>query len=150
MSEALLTITSREDAVELTLTRTSVSMRLAQATLDEVREELHAEPDRDAPGLTGRFVRFVTDSVENLVSKQIEYTLDDLSAIEYSDDRLVITYLKKHLPTFDAVHVTVDGKTMPALAAFREDDARAFAQRFAEAKTAAGAWRSSGDGLAGI
>jgi hypothetical protein len=139
MSEALLTITSREEAVELTLTRTSVSMRLAKATLDEVRDELHAEPDREAPGLTGRFVRFVTDSVEKLVSKQIEYPLDDLSAIEYRDGRLVVTYRKRHLPTFDAVHVTVDGKTMPALAAFREDDARAFAQRFAEVKAASGA-----------
>ena len=67
MSEALLTIPSAENAVELTLPQTSVSMRLAQATLDEVRDELHAEPDRDAPGLTGRFVRFVTDSVEKLV-----------------------------------------------------------------------------------
>jgi len=139
MSDALLTITSREDAVELTLTHTSVSMRLAKATLDEVREELHAEPERDAPGLTGRFVRFVTDSVEKLVSKQIDYPLDDLSAIEYRDGRLVVTYRKRHLPTFDAVHVTVDGKSLPALAAFREDDARAFAQRFAEAQAASGA-----------
>ncbi|HST86946.1 MAG TPA: hypothetical protein VLJ14_01110, partial [Ktedonobacterales bacterium] len=87
MSEALLTITSAENAVELTLTQTSVSMRLAKATLDEVRDELHSEPDRDAPGLTGRFVRFVTDSVEKLVNKQIEYTLDDISAIEYRDGR---------------------------------------------------------------
>jgi hypothetical protein len=139
MSEALLTITSREDAVELSLTPTSVSMRLAKATLDEVRDELHAEPDRDAPGLAGRFARFVTDSVEKLVSKQIEYTLDDLSAIEYRDGRLVVTYRKRHLPTFDAVQVTVDGKSLPALAAFREDDARAFAQRFTEVKAAAGA-----------
>ncbi len=139
MSEALLTIPSAENAVELTLPQTSVSMRLAQATLDEVRDELHAEPDRDAPGLTGRFVRFVTHSVEKLVSKQIEYTLNDISAIEYRDGRLIVTYRKRHLPTFDAVHVTVDGKTMPALAAFTEDDARAFAQRIAEVKAAAGA-----------
>lgn len=130
MSEAVFTITSHEDAVELMLTQASVRMKLSESVLREFRDEVAADPDVRSPGLVGRFARAVTGAVGALLSSYIEYPLYEIEALDYRDGALVFTYRKRHRPSFEDITFDMNGKRMPALAAFTSADATAFVERF--------------------
>lgn len=134
MTEPLLTITSINDAVELVLTDTSVSMKLSDTILQqaqhEMQQDLRNDRDMQKGGLAARFAHFVTSAVDGLLHHTIEYSIHDIASVAYQDGGLVFTYSKKHALSFETVNI--DGT--PALKSFAEADARAFAQRFADVK----------------
>ena len=134
MAETLLTITSTNDGVELTLSDTSVSMKLSDTTLQQAQREMQQDlqNDRDVQngGLAARFAHFVTTAVEGLLHHTLECPVRDIASVAYQDGGLVFTYHKKHAFSFETV--SLDGT--PALKSFAEADARAFVQRFAEVK----------------
>ncbi len=132
MSTPIMTITSAENAVSLTLTDQSITMRLSDHVLDEVHREIEEDKDVSAPGWAGNLARFVTSSVEKLLRTSIEYPLTDIASIDYRDGTLVFTYRKKHMLTFDDVKITVNGEQKQALACFAPDDARAFFAKVCE------------------
>ncbi len=132
MSTPIMTITSAENAVSLTLTDQSITMRLSDHVLDEVHREIEEDKDVSAPGWAGNLARFVTNSVEKLLRTSIEYPLTDIASIDYRDGTLVFTYRKKHVLTFDDVKIVVNGERKQALACFTPDDARAFFAKVCE------------------
>lgn len=134
MDEPLLTIRSREDAVELVLTSEHVRMKLADRILQEARDEIHTDPDVQAPGLLGNMLRLVTGAAEKLMSTNIEYSLDEIESLVYRDGALVFTYRKKRRLDFNGISIGEGGSTTPALASFAPDDAQRFVQRFDEVK----------------
>lgn len=137
MSQPILTIVSENNAVELVLTDASVSMKLSESLLEEIRGEMRSEPELQQESFAGKFARFVTSSVDKMVSHTIEYPLADIASVEYVDGKLVFTYNKKHLLSFEKVNFGADGKQVSALQSFKEDDARTFVAEFREAKAAA-------------
>lgn len=142
MTAPVLTITSREDAVELVLTNEHVRMKLSDAVMREFHRDVQADPDVQAPGLAGRFARMVVGAVGTLISSYIQYDLDDIESLTYQDGTLVFTYHRRHRPSFEDVKFSSDSdKTsgaksalIPALAAFSPADAQAFVQQFAAVK----------------
>lgn len=140
MSEPLLTIASQDGAVELQLTREQVRMKLSESVLEEYRSEVRSDPDVQASGLIGSFVRAVTGAVEKLISSSITYAIADIDSVAYRDGALVFTYRKRHMPTFDVVQISQDGDVngsgarRSALAAFTPADAQEFVQRFTSVK----------------
>lgn len=135
MSEAVLTITSQEDAAELVLTQSSVRMKLSESVLREFRDEVAADPDVQSHGLAGRFARAVTGAVGALLSSYVEYPLYEIESLAYRDGALVFTYHKRHRPSFEDISFVLHGKRMSALAAFAPADAMTFVERFNELKT---------------
>lgn len=140
MSDPLLTITSQEDAVELQLTREHVRMKLSEKVMEEFRSEVRSDPDVQAPGLIGSFVRAVTGAAEKLMSSSITYPIADIESVAYRDGALVFTYRKRHVTTFGDIQVRLDGisarggaKTS-ALTTFAPADAENFVQQFAKVK----------------
>lgn len=134
MSEPLLTIISRDNAVELSLTSDRVHMTLAESALQEFRNDVRADPDAQAAGLIGRFVRFVTGAADKLLSSGIEYAIADIESVTVRNGTLVFVYGRRSYPSFDAVSIVLDGVNTPALAAFAPADAQTFAERFAAEK----------------
>lgn len=134
MSEPLLTITSRENAVQLSLTNEQVRMTLSESVTREFHDDVRSDPDVQAPGLAGRFARFITGAVEKLLSSAIEYAVADIESVTMRDGALVFTYVKRHRPSFEDITIVLDGATVPALATFAPADAQAFAERFAALK----------------
>lgn len=134
MDESLLTITSQEDAVELILTHEQVIMKLSEKIVQEAHDEIHADPDVQAPGLAGNILRLITGAAEKMLGTTIAYSLDDIEAVNYRDGALVFTYRKKRRLNFDDISIGKDGAFSPALAAFAPTDAQNFVQRFAEVK----------------
>lgn len=135
MSDPLLTITSREDAVELILTQDTVRMKLSEAILEQFRKEVSDDPDVQAPGLIGKFVRAVTGAAGKLLSTSIEYPIYDIASVEDRAGTLVFTYLRRQHPSFEDISMSFDDKKrVSALAAFAPADAAAFAERFATLK----------------
>ncbi|HUY76201.1 MAG TPA: hypothetical protein VMV29_05495 [Ktedonobacterales bacterium] len=144
----VLTITTQEDAVELVLTQSAVVMRLSDQLVNQVHEEIHSDPDvQRLGGLMGRFVRFVTSSAEKMISGSIEYDIDDIKSVAYTDGALVFTYVKKHGLSFedltvgDQDHDIIVGKregkhdkNASVLSLFAPEDAQAFVARFAQVK----------------
>ncbi len=130
MTEALLTITSQEDAVELILMQSSVRMKFSEAVLREYQDEVAADPDVRAPGLVGRFARAITGAVGAFLSAYIDYPLYDIDALDYRDGTLIFTYRKRHRPSFEDITFDLKGKRISALAAFTPADAATFVQRF--------------------
>lgn len=136
MSQPILTIVSENNAVELMLTDASVTMKLSESLLEEVRGEMQSEPELQQSGLAGKFVRFVTSSVDKLISRTIEYPLADIASVDYVDGTLVFTYNKKHKLSFETITVGHGHGKETVLHTFKEDDARAFVERFREVKAA--------------
>ena len=134
MSEPVLTITSQEDAVELLLTQDSVRMQLSERVLEEFRREVESDPDVQAPGLAGRFVRAITGAAGKLLKTNIEYPLYDLESVAVRNGALVFTYLRRQRPDFEDVNIVVKGTRIPALAAFAPADMAAFVERFTALK----------------
>jgi hypothetical protein len=134
MSEPILTITSQEDAVELLLTQDSVRMKLSEHVLQEFRREVEADPDAQAPGWVGSFVRAVTGAAGKLLSSYIEYALYDIESLVERDGTLVFTYRKRHRPSFEDISIVLHGKRLTALEAFTPSDAATFAAQFAALK----------------
>lgn len=126
MAAPIITITSAENAVTMSLTGSAITMKLSDAVLAEVHSEIEADRDVSAPGWASALARFVTGSVEKLLRSSIEYPLADIDSIEYREGALAFTYKKQHLVTFEDVRISVNGTRKQALACFRPDDARAF------------------------
>lgn len=132
MTTPLMSITSDENAVTMSLTDHAITMKLSDATLNEIHAEIDADRDISAPGWAGNIARFVTGSVEKLLRSSIEYPLADISSLDYRDGALVFTYKKQHIVTFEDVNITVNGERKQALSSFRPEDARAFFARVCE------------------
>ena len=132
MGEPVLAITSAENAVTLTLTNETITMRLSDHVLAEAHREIEEDKDVSAPGWAGNLARFVTGSVEKLLRTSIEYPLADIAAIDYRDGTLVFTYRKMRMLTFEDVNITVNGVRKQALSCFAPDDARAFFAKVCE------------------
>ncbi len=147
-STPILTITSQEDAVELILTQSAVVMRISDQILNQVHEEIHNDPDLQQPtGLIGRFARFIANTAEKMISGSIEYDIDDIKSVAYTDGTLVFTYVKRHRLSFEDLTVGGDdhdiivgapgakhGKNASVLSLFTPEDAQAFVARFAQVK----------------
>ncbi|MDE3230316.1 MAG: hypothetical protein KGO05_10575 [Chloroflexota bacterium] len=136
MSDPILTITSRENAVELILTEDTVRMKLSDAVLKEARDEMAADPDTRAPGLTGKFVRAITGAVNKFISSTIDYPLYDIASVEDRAGTLVFTYLRRQRPSFEDIHIGDNGGRA-ALASFAPADTARFAAEFAALKAKA-------------
>jgi hypothetical protein len=135
MSESvLLTIKSDSDAVELTLSDAAVTMKLSESLLQEVQNEMQqdaqSDPDVKKGGLAARFTQFVTHAVDSMLHQTITYALADIKSVAYQDGGLVFAYNNKHALSFEVVKVG----NKPALQSFTEADARAFVERFTQAK----------------
>src|SRR5579859_3911002 len=135
MTTPIMTITSAENAVSLTLTDQAVTMKLSDNILDEVHREIEADKDVAAPGWVGNLARFVTGSVEKMLRANIEYPLADIASVDYQHGAIVFTYHKHRMMTFEEVSIGLDGKRQPALASFNPDDAQAFVTRARELLT---------------
>ena len=147
----VLTITTQEDAIELVLTQSSVVMRLSDQIVDQVHEQIHRDPDiQRQQGLIGRFARFVANSAEKMISGSIEYDIDDIESVTYTDGTLVFTYVKKHGLSFEDLTVGDQGHDITAgkhggkhatnasvLSLFAPEDAQAFVARFQQLKAQA-------------
>src|SRR5215472_8585403 len=124
MSEPILTIKSAQDAVELVLTDTDVSMKLSESVLKEaqteMQQDLQNDPDVKKGGLAERFGHFIAHAVDTLLHQTIGYPIADIQSVEYRDGGLVFTYNKKHGLSFESVKV--DDKT--ALKSFSAADSQ--------------------------
>jgi hypothetical protein len=132
MAAPVLAITSAENAVTLTLTNEAITMRLSDHVLAEAHREIEEDKDVSAPGWAGNLARFVTGSVEKLLRSSIEYPLSDIESVDYRDGKLVFTYRKMRMLTFEDVSITVNGARKQALSCFAPDDARAFFAKVCE------------------
>lgn len=132
MAEPVLEITSAENAVTLTLTNEAISMRLSDHVLAQAHREIEEDKDVSAPGWAGNLARFVTGSVEKLLRSSIEYPLSDIESVDLRDGKLVFTYRKMRMLTFDDVNIVVKGKREKALESFSPEDARAFFAKVCE------------------
>ena len=132
MAAPILEITSAENAVTLTLTNAAISMRLSDQVLAEAHREIEEDKDVSAPGWAGNLARFVTDSVEKLLRTSIEYPLSDIESVDYRDGKLVFTYRKRRMLTFDDVSIVIKGKREKALETFSPEDSRAFFAKVCE------------------
>ena len=124
----VLAISNDSKEVDLVLTETTVYMQLSEQMLEKLRAEFdkeraEAEDSKFATGIKN----FVLDKVENLISYQIEYGLDEISGMRYEEGWLIVEVEKEKLISFDDIEVDGERKVMQT---FEERDAKRFVRRF--------------------
>lgn len=130
--QPLLTIHSVGNEIALSLTQTHVVVRLSDEQLAKARQEIESEPDRQAPGLVGSFVRMVTGFASRVVGTTVRYPIADIDSVTNANGVLTFKYNKKHTPSLDTF-ATDHGKP-----AYSNADAEAFVAKFNELKRAQG------------
>ncbi|MFC1850685.1 hypothetical protein ACFL27_10880 [candidate division CSSED10-310 bacterium] len=119
-------ISTADQSIELVLTKTKVMMRLSEAQLKEISNEIDDEKRDSEAGFLGKVQSFILSNVEKLVQKSIEYNLDEINNLRYEEGKLVFDYQNKNLFSFENVKVNDQN----ALGSFSESDSHEFIEKF--------------------
>jgi hypothetical protein len=114
-------IISRSGEVVLSVAHDSVSMGFSPATLAKIRRE--TDTTGAGKGLGGMIERTVKSSVQSMLSTRIMVPVDDIESVRYEDGAIRFSYRSRPRGmTLETIKIDNE----PALASFREDDARRF------------------------
>jgi hypothetical protein len=114
-------ITNRTDAVLLSVAHDSVSMGFSPATLAKIKSE--TDTTRAGSGFGGMIERTVKSSVQSMLSTRVMVPVDNIESVRYENGEIKFTYRSKPRG-MKLEDIKIDKE--PALASFREEDARAF------------------------
>jgi hypothetical protein len=114
-------ITNRTGAVLLSVAHDSVSMGFSPATLAKIKSE--TDTTRAGSGFGGMIERTVKSSVQSMLSTRVMVPVDNIESVRYEDGEIKFTYRSKPRG-MKLEDIKIDKE--PALASFREEDARAF------------------------
>jgi hypothetical protein len=114
-------ITNRTGAVLLSVARDSVSMGFSPATLEKIRKE--TDTTGAGSGLGGMIERKVKSGVQSLLATRVMVPVDNIESVRYEDGAIQFTY-RSRPRGMKLEDIKIDKE--PALASFREADARAF------------------------
>jgi hypothetical protein len=114
-------ITNRTGAVLLSVAHDSVSMGFSPATLAKIKSE--TDTTRAGSGFGGMIERTVKSSVQSMLSTRVMVPVDNIESVRYDDGEIKFTYRSKPRG-MKLEDIKIDKE--PALASFREEDARAF------------------------
>ena len=114
-------IINRTGAVLLSVAHDSVSMGFSPATLEKVRKE--TDTTAAGSGFGAMIERTVKSGVQSMLSTRVMVPVDNIERVQYEDGAIKFTYRSKPRGmTFEDIKIDKE----PALASFREADARAF------------------------
>ena len=114
-------ITNRTGAVLLSVAHDSVSMGFSPATLAKIKSE--TDTTRAGSGFGAMIERKVKSGVQSLLSTRVMVPVDNIESVRYEDGEIKFTYRSKPRG-MKLEDIKIDKE--PALASFREEDARAF------------------------
>ena len=114
-------ITNRTGAVLLSVARDSVSMGFSPATLEKIRKE--TDTTGAGSGFGAMIERKVKSGVQSLLSTRVMVPVDNIESVRYEDGAIQFTY-RSRPRGMKLEDIKIDKE--PALASFREEDARAF------------------------
>ena len=128
-----LTITNRDGSVNLGLAGGQVWMALSDSLRAKLRQDLATDTSaaKGPGGLGGMIERTVKENVRGLLDQRITRPLDEIRDARYEGGRIVFEYSGSSLMKFENIKVN---DNQPALASFREDDARRFVTEVRRAK----------------
>jgi hypothetical protein len=114
-------ITNRTGAVLLSVAHDSVSMGFSPATLEKIRKE--TDTTAAGSGFGAMIERKVKSSVQSMLSTRVMVPVDNIESVRYEDGAIQFTY-RSRPRGMKLEDIKIDKE--PALASFREEDARAF------------------------
>ncbi len=114
-------ITNRTGAVLLSVARDSVSMGFSPATLEKIRKE--TDTTTAGSGFGAMIERKVKSSVQSMLSTRVMVPVDNIESVRYEDGAIQFTY-RSRPRGMKLEDIKIDKE--PALASFREEDAREF------------------------
>ena len=128
-----LTITNRDGSVNLGLAGGQVWMALSDSLRGHLRQRLAADTGaaEGAGGIGGMIERTVKQNVQALLDQRIARPLGEIRDARYENGRIVFEYSGSSVMKFENIKVNDD---QPALASFREADARRFVTEVRRAK----------------
>jgi hypothetical protein len=123
LGEGDIRITSRGGEVDLMLLGDRIVVGLSDSVLAKVRSETDTS-DLDADGGLGASLeKYVKSTVQNALSKRMDYPLSEIEDARYEDGRIVFDYVDG--ANFTMIESTKNDDT-PLLASFSEEDSRRF------------------------
>jgi len=112
--------------VTLSLTHDYVSMRLSEETLQEINHDLdEAREEASGSRIASQITNTILDHVENLLSRQLRYPIENIDRIIWDDGEMVFT-----LNSGDEAWDTIWIGSESVLETFDEDDALVFIEAF--------------------
>lgn len=130
-----MTIVSRDGNVYLTLLRDTVSMRLSEKLLAEVRQKIEQQTaESGGGGLGGVIGRAVTGAVQQALKTDIARPVSEIEDVRYENGAIRFRYTGNWAMSFEKVDVN----ERPALEAFTPEDAQRFVAAVQAAKQRAG------------
>jgi hypothetical protein len=116
--------------VTLALTRSHVSMRLSEDTLEEINREFEdARREESDSRVVNKIKNTFLDRVERMLSTQVRYPIESIDRITWDDGEMVFILDSGH-EAWDTIWVGSD----TVLETFDEDDALEFIEAFEEVK----------------
>lgn len=91
-NEAIRSITDREGDVEMLLTDVAINIQFTTDFIDETTGDMKRELRSDSEaGVIAAILGVVTDGVGSLMNRSLAIPLSDISEVDYSDERIIIT-----------------------------------------------------------
>ena len=141
-TDIVLAIADRDQLVRITLTPTSLTMKLSADTVAQLRSQVRSRDLKDdlkaailasvTEVAISELVEVVDKQKETVQKHEIRYPLDAVNSIHYQSERLWIDLEDEKPLSFDDIK-TADGR--PVLTNFEASDAESFAAGFETLRT---------------
>ncbi|GBF31284.1 hypothetical protein MnTg04_01244 [bacterium MnTg04] len=126
-AEIVISISNKENEVDLVLTTESLYLQLSAEKLAEIQAEFDDErADEEDNALASAIKNMVLDNVEKFLQERIEYSLDEIESMYWDDGKIVIEVEEENFISFDDVH----GDDGDILETFDEEHALEFIEAF--------------------
>lgn len=125
-SEAVVEIRDNDNAVRLTLTKSSVHMSFSSEVLSKVNDHLEMEFQKNIGVFADSRGDFITSPAHYLSVSNIDYSVRDIRSVEYINGELKFRYFNKQPVSFEDIYFN-NGKILKN---FSENDAEKFASEF--------------------
>jgi hypothetical protein len=129
LGEGDVRITSRDGAVDLMLVGDRIIVGLSDSALEEIREQTDTTALEGDGGFGASIERFVKAKVQTTLAKRFDYPVSDLRDVSYDRGRIVFEY--EDGKKFNLLE-GAKSDDQPVLAAFSEEDSRAFVKAVRE------------------
>lgn len=127
-------ITTKDGSVQLLLSGSRVTMQVSEETLRRVDESFQRRTERRGRSLgdaiASSILKETARDIDARLRTPIEVDIGDIEEVRYENGRLQFVYREPRPRAFEKVQVG----SAPAVAAFSDEDARAFVEKFRQVK----------------
>ncbi|MCC5915260.1 MAG: hypothetical protein JJU46_12850 [Balneolaceae bacterium] len=121
-NDAIRTITTRENSVDLLLTDHSIHLQFTDSFLKEIEEDIYSKAQKEGEsGFVGAIISFVAGGVTSVMNRSVSIPLSEIGSMEY-ENGIIVIWSKDGSRLFEDVKIDEN----PLLESFRPRDARRF------------------------